>query len=66
MNLCSGCGKNFTSMTAFDKHHPLNRIRKANKCLSTQEMMNKGFRLTKAGKWTYGAETRPFWKKGEE
>ena len=65
MNLCSSCGKDFVSVWAFDKHHPISRIRWAKKCLSTKEMLSKGFRITRAGKWAYGEAKNRFWEKKE-
>lgn len=55
MNKCSGCGKDFRSVTSFDRH----RVGKFNvpndrRCLSTDGMVAKGFHSNHKGTWSFG------------
>ena len=55
MNQCGACGLDFGSLTAFDKHRvgrhePLER-----RCLTLEELEQKGFVQNHYGRWTLAA-----------
>lgn len=64
MNKCSGCGKNFGSLNAFDMH----RIGKfepktedeRRRCMTTEEMLSAGMRLVNE-KWRGPADESNHW-----
>jgi hypothetical protein len=63
VNLCSGCGEDFGSVSAFDAHRtgrfdvtfPEN-LEEGRRCLDTEELAAKGWRQDKHGRWRTPAE----------
>lgn len=52
-NCCSGCGEDFNGVSLFDQHrvgkHGVDR-----RCLTTDEMLARGWRRNRSGRWTGG------------
>ncbi len=63
-NQCQGCKQYFNSNYAFDKHrtgeHGKNR-----RCLTTEEMLEKGMALNEAGFWV-GNPQQNHWREDDE
>ncbi len=53
MNICSGCGNNFHSVSAFDSHRTGSYHKKARTCLTEVEMLQKGMIQQKNGSWSH-------------
>lgn len=53
---CRGCGKVFSSVRSFDRHRtgPFS-ARQSRRCLSDEEMVDKGFHLNTRGWWSNAA-----------
>jgi hypothetical protein len=59
MSLCTTCGEEFGSVTAFDAHrvgkhaHPFSSERPdGRRCLSPAEMSTRGFKKNSRGRWS--------------
>lgn len=51
MNMCSGCDRDFTSLTAFDKHRTGSFKDGSRRCMTEQEMSKAGLERKARGKW---------------
>jgi hypothetical protein len=51
MNRCTGCSRDFTSVTAFDAHRTGSHRARSRRCMTTQEMAWSGLELKASGKW---------------
>jgi hypothetical protein len=73
---CGGCGKVFSSLSSFDMHrvgsygdpiiekgHVIGYTPTARRCLSAQEMRDKGMLLNERGVWTTGFDATGIWGK---
>ena len=54
-NKCPGCGKYFKSTHAFDKHRTGEHKNNQRRCLTEDEMLEKGMVLNKNGWWVGSA-----------
>ena len=52
MNKCSGCNRNFHSVSAFDAHRTGSYYLRQRKCLSEAEMLQQGMIQQKNGSWS--------------
>lgn len=52
---CRGCDEHFNSVAAFDKHR-IGKTADKRRCMTTDEMLNKGMAINKALFWV----TSPF------
>lgn len=73
MNECGSCKRDFGSVTAFDMHrvgkheyladaeHPDGR-----RCLTPEEMVERGMREDKNGRWRSPFKGTPWWTRAED
>lgn len=54
-NQCSGCSRNFTSMSAFDRHRAGSYSKNTRRCMTPDEMRARGLEQKASGKWGYAA-----------
>lgn len=65
-SICGACGRIFSSVSSFDKHRvgkfePMER-----RCLSEQEMLDKGMTKNDKGWWTTGGTVDASWFTGNK
>ncbi len=51
MNKCSSCSRDFTSVSAFDKHRTGSFKDGSRRCMTEQEMTRAGLERKARGKW---------------
>lgn len=51
MNLCTGCNRDFTSVTAFDAHRTGSFSKRSRRCMTKAEMQAHGLERKPTGKW---------------
>lgn len=56
MNKCSGCSRDFTSVTAFDRHRTGSFSKDTRRCMSEAEMSKAGLERKPNGKWSWTAD----------
>lgn len=68
MNLCTGCGRKFRSVSAFDLHRTGSYYRRERKCISEAEMIQKGMVQQKNGCWSSAGPESSIvaWEKKED
>ncbi len=50
-NLCCGCSRDFTSVAAFDRHRTGRYMPDTRRCLTEQEMSERGLERKPSGQW---------------
>lgn len=55
MNRCSGCEKDFTSLSSFDAHRTGSFSKRERRCKSTLEMIESGLEQKQNGRWGLAA-----------
>ena len=67
-NECSGCGKNFTCGSAFDKHRIGSFSKRTRHCMTTEQMLKAGLIQNSKGDWGWPSSEyqRTRWQKKEE
>lgn len=51
MNKCSGCNRDFTSVSAFDRHRTGSFRDGSRRCMNSSEMIAAGLDYKDSGKW---------------
>ena len=60
LNMCSGCGYDFASLSAFDAHRTGSH-RHGRRCLTDEELRARGYTLDRRGRWRRPASGRAPW-----